>query len=169
MYLLGAWILLQDAVVADHWGRSTKRKARRSRRFTPTHSRWPRGAICRRRGRGLRSSVRRACSSRRPASVSPTTELMDMRSLKSTGIAEPSGSAEIFLLFSKKGIVETRFISGDEKPERCDNYTSTRATSLVLFPDNGPEKIARRGIVSCSQYTKANCTFVLLLPANTKP
>ena len=170
MYLLGAWILLQDAVVADHLGQVYEKEGKTQQAIhsyqlaLAARSNMPetRARLAK---LGPPEPVPRAA----PASVSPTTELMDMRSLKSTGIAEPSGSAEVFLLFSKKGIVETRFISGDEKLRGAITTLSTRATSLVLFPDNGPEKIARRGIVSCSQYTKANCTFVLLLPANTKP
>jgi hypothetical protein len=37
----------------------------------------------------------------------------------------------------------------------------------LAFPDRGPERLPRRGILSCSQYAKPNCMIVLLLPANT--
>ena len=35
------------------------------------------------------------------------------------------------------------------------------------FPDQGPEKIARRGILSRSAVTTPACSLVLLLPVNT--
>ena len=38
----------------------------------------------------------------------------------------------------------------------------------MTFPDNGREKVVRRGILSCSQYTAPSCSFVFLLPENTK-
>jgi hypothetical protein len=35
------------------------------------------------------------------------------------------------------------------------------------FPDNGPERMVRRGILSCSTATDSNCSLTLLLPADT--
>jgi len=35
----------------------------------------------------------------------------------------------------------------------------------VRFPDEGPEKIVRRGILSCSSYGTPSCQFVFL-PVN---
>jgi hypothetical protein len=35
------------------------------------------------------------------------------------------------------------------------------------FPDGGPERLVRRGILSCAASTGADCAFVLLLPGDT--
>jgi hypothetical protein len=75
------------------------------------------------------------------------------------------GSAEFFLLFTPARVQDIRFIRGDEALKAAANPL-LKAQCKMPFPDEGPEKIARGGILSCSKYTTPSCTFALL-PANT--
>jgi hypothetical protein len=59
-----------------------------------------------------------------------------------------------------------RFIRGDEHLKSAAGGLQ-KAHFNMPFPDRGPEKLVRRGILSCSDVTKPACTFILLLPQNT--
>ncbi|MGA3239765.1 MAG: tetratricopeptide repeat protein [Bryobacteraceae bacterium] len=103
-----------------------------------------------------------------PASprVSPEDELSELRTSPVPGLKYQHGTAEFFLLFSASGMDDSQFIRGDEDLKPAAGALG-KLHYRMPFPDEGPEKIARRGILSCSQVTTPNCTFVLLLPANT--
>jgi hypothetical protein len=81
-------------------------------------------------------------------------------------LAYRHGTAEFFLLFSAAGIEDVQFISGDDALKAAAGALRKIRYDMP-FPDRGPEKIPRRGILSCSQYSKPNCMIVFLLPANT--
>jgi hypothetical protein len=71
--------------------------------------------------------------------------------------------------YSKEGVVIQQFA----KNSGSDALKSAREALLKVhydmpFPDGGPERIARRGILSCSTYTSPSCQFVLLLPSTTR-
>jgi len=82
-----------------------------------------------------------------------------------------TGSAEFFVLLT--GTAGTpakaeavKFIAGDEKLKVFTEALRT-AEYRLIFPDDTPLKILRRGILSCSTAT-ANCTFVLMLPDDVR-
>ena len=89
-----------------------------------------------------------------------------MRTVPLPGFAAQSGSAEFFVLFTAAGVQDVRFIHGDEQLQGAADLLLKTRYSLP-FPDMGPEKIVRRGILSCSKVTTPSCSFVMLLPANT--
>lgn len=91
-----------------------------------------------------------------------------MRSTPIPGIQETEGEAEFFLLLSRKGVEESRFITGDEKL-RTAAASFPKVGYGVLFPDDGPEKLSRRGILYSSAYTNPHCSLVLMLPGSTQP
>jgi hypothetical protein len=100
------------------------------------------------------------------ALLAPEEQLGRMRTVGVPGLAQTKGSAELFVLLSPKGVEDAEFISGADAL-RSARQALMRTKIDQPFPDNGPEKIARRGIVSCSQYTTPNCQFTMLLPSNT--
>jgi hypothetical protein len=101
-----------------------------------------------------------------PPQISPGEELSRMRTSTVPELKFRHGTAEFFLLFSAAGIDDVQFIHGDEDLRPAAGALR-KAHYGMPFPDQGPEKIARRGILSCSEVTTPSCTFVLLLPANT--
>ena len=98
--------------------------------------------------------------------ISAAEELGRLRNTEVPLLSEQKGSAEFFISFSKGKVEETRFITGDAALKEAGAALSKTAFK-VPFPDDGPEKLIRRGILSCSAYTKPSCQFVMLLPANT--
>ena len=99
--------------------------------------------------------------------AAPIEDLSKVRTVAINSFSRTKGSAEFFVLLSKKGVEDVEFLSGPED-FRAAKDAITKSDFGLTFPDDGPEKIARRGILSCSQYTAPNCQLVLLLPANTK-
>lgn len=98
--------------------------------------------------------------------ISSEEQLGRMRTAGLPGLVRTKGSAEFFVLISPKGVEDVEFISGEDAL-RSGKQALKQAKFDQPFPANGPEKIARRGIVSCSQYTAPNCQFTMLLPSNT--
>ncbi len=101
-----------------------------------------------------------------PPHIGDAEALGKMRTVGLPGFVRTQGTAEFFVLLSPKGVEDAEFISGDEAL-RAAKEALMRGKFDQPFPDNGPEKIARRGIVSCSQYTAPNCQFTMLLLSNT--
>jgi hypothetical protein len=101
-----------------------------------------------------------------PPRISPEEELSQLRTAPIPELAYQKGSAEFFLLLSVTGVEDVQFIRGDEGLKGAASALRKGRYNMP-FPDQGPEKILRRGILSCSQYTKPNCNLVFLLPANT--
>jgi len=89
-------------------------------------------------------------------------ELSKLRTVKLPSITSESASAEFFLLFGPGSkLQEIQFVSGSEKLRSADRALSA-ASFEVPFPDNGPTRLLRRGVLSCSSIS--GCTFVLYTP-----
>ena len=82
-------------------------------------------------------------------------------------LPERTGSAEFFILLSSKGIEDAQFISGIDALSEAGKAIK-EAKYESAFPDSGPEKIVRRGILSCSAYTVPSCNLTLLPPADSQ-
>ncbi len=85
--------------------------------------------------------------------------------------AKLTGSADFFVLLSGGAGTPARaeavkFVSGDEKLKILSDSLRTAQYRLV-FPDNTPAKILRRGVLSCSSET-GKCLFVLMLPDDVR-
>jgi tetratricopeptide (TPR) repeat protein len=96
----------------------------------------------------------------------PAEELGKLRTVAIAGFSRPKGTAEYFVLLSAKGVEDVMFLSGADELSGAKEAI-IKAKFDTPFADNGPEKIARRGILSCSALTKPNCQLVLMLPSNT--
>jgi hypothetical protein len=169
-FLKAAWVLLQSSTTADHLGQVYERQGKKTEAI---HAYRLALAVfgdlpeTRERLEKLGGSRDPLVAGLRNPTNSPREELSQMRSVPVPEIAEQTGNAEFFVLFSVKGVEEVRFISGSGKLEPAAAVLS-KLSYKFPFPDAGPERIARRGILSCSQYTTPKCNFVLFLPANTQ-
>jgi tetratricopeptide (TPR) repeat protein/transglutaminase-like putative cysteine protease len=94
-------------------------------------------------------------------------ELGKLRTTAIPGLTQMNGSGEFFVLFSARKVEDVQFIDGVESLSKAAGAL-VKAHYDVPFPDDGPEKIVRRGILSCSTYTTPHCQFVFLLPALTR-
>jgi hypothetical protein len=98
---------------------------------------------------------------------SPPEELGKLRTFAIPEIPKQSGSAEFYLLLSAQGIDDAQFISGSDSLKKAAQ-TLQKAKYTFTFPDGGPEKIIRRGILSCSELTTPSCQFTFLLPSTVR-
>jgi hypothetical protein len=90
-------------------------------------------------------------------------ELGRLRSVRLSRVTS-SGSAEFFLLFSPGPKVESvRFISGSEAL-RPATKTLALAAFKIAFPDDGPTRLVRRGVLVCTSVT--GCEFALFTPSS---
>jgi tetratricopeptide (TPR) repeat protein len=174
-YLKASWTLSQAAAVADHLGRVYQQEGKREaaeHSFQLALAATNDYPDAREHLRLLGTEPKRSASKPKtnaPAKIriSAGEELGKLRTVAIPGLRKQEGSAEFFVLFSGKGVGDVQFISGTEALKNA--ASAVKATDFRFeFPDDGPEKIARRGILSCSQYTTPSCQLVLLLPSTTK-
>ena len=91
-------------------------------------------------------------------------ELSLMRTMKLASLPKQEGSDEYYLLLSAKGIEDVQPVTTTS----ANAIPAIRSADYNLpFPDNGPEKIVRRGIITCSEYTKPSCSLVLYATSST--
>jgi tetratricopeptide (TPR) repeat protein len=89
-------------------------------------------------------------------------ELGNLRTVTLPPITPEDATGEFFLLFGAGSKVEAvRFVDGSEKLKSADKALSTAAFDIP-FPDDGPTRLVRRGILSCSSIS--GCTFALYTP-----
>jgi tetratricopeptide (TPR) repeat protein len=170
-FINAAWVLVQESGLADHLGQVYERQGKKAEaihayQLALTTYRADRPET-RQRLEKLGGTAEPFAAGVLNQRTSLRDELSQMRSIPVPGIAEQTGNAEFFLLFSVNGVEEVRFISGSGKLEQARGVLSKLSYKLP-FPDEGPERIARRGILSCSQYTTPKCNFVLFLPQDTR-
>jgi tetratricopeptide (TPR) repeat protein len=99
--------------------------------------------------------------------VSPSEELGKLRLTDISALPKQEGSAEFFVLFSGSKVEDVQFVSGSESLKSAGSALKS-ANYDIRVPDAGPEKIPRRGVLSCSIYTSPSCQFVMFLPSTTK-
>ena len=87
-----------------------------------------------------------------------------MRSIKLPTITSKNVSAELFVLLSPTQVEDVKFISGSKDLKNAlPRFASVKIP--VEFPDPGPGRIVRRGILMCGV---AGCEFTLLLPTSVQ-
>jgi len=90
-----------------------------------------------------------------------------MRTVSLPRLAESNSSAEFFVLLDKDltsarpKVEDVKFISGSDTL-RSAAKTLRSAKFELSFPDDGPTRLVRRGILGCYKYT--GCSFVMLTP-----
>ena len=99
--------------------------------------------------------------------MSPGEELGRLRTIAIAELPKQTANAEFFLLFSGTKLEAAQFISGSDSLKEAA-HALTMAHYNTTSPDGAPEKIVRRGILSCSTYTSPSCQLTRLLPATTR-
>jgi len=172
-YLHAAWVLGQSSVTGDHLGQVYEREGKRSEaghmyELAYAEDSPSEDAVVRYKkltGEDLVDAttpklVHRPNRGTGSMPSWPGEELSRIRSVKLPVISK-SASGEFFVLVSSGGKVDdTKFISGSESLRNAGpRLASTKFP--VEFPDPGPVRIVRRGILTCGV---AGCEFTLLLP-----
>jgi hypothetical protein len=89
----------------------------------------------------------------------------DLRTVKLSRLVPGTASAELFVLLthvpgtSDGKVEEVKFIKGSDQLKSVDHVMKS-AKFKAVFPDDGPTRLVRRGILGCYAYT--GCSFVLL-------
>lgn len=87
-------------------------------------------------------------------------KLPDLRTIKLPRVTPDYTQAEFFLFFSKDSKVPiTKFLSGSDRLRDAGKYL-TSAKFDVIFPDNGPTVLIRRGALDCEPELPY-CQFVM--------
>jgi tetratricopeptide (TPR) repeat protein len=164
-YIRAAWVLDQHGEVGDHLAQIYEKRGRKQDALE-TYAQ-------------ALASTRRVPESRTRLAVLAGGEnkiephlrgagekLSEQRTVKLGKLLKESAHAEFFVLlsFTPDGarVEEVRFVSGSDKLRPLAEALRS-ARYPVLFPDDTPTKLVRRGILSCSAAT-GECVFVLLLP-----
>jgi tetratricopeptide (TPR) repeat protein len=97
--------------------------------------------------------------------------LQQSRTIDLGKVAKETASAEFFVLLTRgkqsaATVESVKFASGDERLKGFSDALRT-ADYRLIFPDDSPVKVLRRGILSCSAAT-GNCSFVLILPDDVR-
>lgn len=168
-YLEAAWNLLQGPVEGDHLGQVYEQQHR-----TQAAIHMYKLAIAAQ-GSGMRVDdadiAETRARLRRLGGSYPTApavrndapeELSRLRTTTLNRIVRGSASAEFFILFAPGPKVEdVKFISGSEKLQSAGDVLRS-TTFRVVFPDNAPARLLRKGVLACFQIT--GCSFVLFPP-----
>lgn len=162
-YIRAAWLLGQGTAEADHLGQISERQGKRQEAIHAYRLALARDS----RQDETRARLEKLGSTPAGKGVPPGEELQNLRTTDIPGLTNQKGSAEFFVLFSAGKVEDVQFITGGETLKDAKNALM-KAHFNVAFPDDGPEKIVRRGVLSCSAYTVPNCRFVFFLPSDTK-
>ncbi len=165
-YLSAGWNLTQDPVIADHLGQVYQKQGKKhqaavaySRAIAAGH------APAETEGR---LETLRAGGKPQPGEQVDALTLQNLRMLKLekfAGKPKKHASAEFFLLIGPgPKITGAKFISGSEELRDAGN-TLAAAKVDVLFPDDHPVQILRRGILDCEPEV-AGCMFVMIPPGS---
>jgi transglutaminase-like putative cysteine protease/tetratricopeptide (TPR) repeat protein len=177
-FVNASWMLLEHAAAADHLGQIFEKEGKRDSAIhayelaiaAPHNLTETRERLMKLQG-GEVKAIQPKAGSRptavRPLPVSPEEELGRLRTTAISELNQKHGSAEVFVLFSSAKLLDVQFIRGDEELKGTMDAISHAHFDNVPFPDEGPERIVRRGILSCSPYSTPSCSLVFLLPANT--
>jgi tetratricopeptide (TPR) repeat protein/transglutaminase-like putative cysteine protease len=172
-YLNAAWLMIQDPICADHLGQLYERQGKKAEAI-----RFYQLALAV--NRNLPETRARLEKLGGPADGRPTPQrgapeqpglsaAEEVSNLRTTPLPElklGTGSADFFLLFSPAGVEDVQFIRGDEDLKPA--ISALRAARYkVAFPDHGPERVPRRGTLSCTEAATPACSMVLVLPSNT--
>jgi tetratricopeptide (TPR) repeat protein len=171
-YVHASWLLSQSAAVGDHLGQiyeklGKKQEAahayqlalasgggnaedirKRYASLTGDHAQDVDAPVLRRGSKGA-------------FTPSPGEELSRMRSVRVTATPHETTSATFSIVFSPGKTEDVKYVSGSEllKPMTAQ---IAAAKFKVEFPDAGPVRLMRQGILACTKVS--GCDIVLLLP-----
>ncbi|AXC15179.1 Transglutaminase-like enzyme [Acidisarcina polymorpha] len=93
-------------------------------------------------------------------------ELGHLQSIQISLPTKKAGSADLFVLFSPGHVEEVQFLHGEEAL-RPSTALLKKGAFDVPFPPGSGARIVRRGILSCSDVSKA-CQFTMLPPESVR-
>ena len=173
-YVEASWQLSQLAEVADHLGQIYNKQGRRDDaiclwRLAEASNGDKESVSERLRAANAPSfeTLRRVGGKTKTLAVSAVEELARLRTIDIPTVSKQTGIAEFFLLVSQRGIEDVQFINGSDTLKDAGRTIQTVKPNFS-FPDAGPEKVVRRGMLSCSLYTSPSCQLILLLPSTVR-
>jgi len=178
-FINASWMLLEHPVAGDHLGQVFEKEGKKDAAIhayelaLAVQHNMPETQDRLTKLRGIKVEVIQPKAGSKPAAVakpfhiSPEEELGRLRTTAIPELTQKRGSAEIFVLFSAAKVLDVQFIRGDDDLKGATAAISHAHFENVPFPDEGPTRIPRRGILSCSPYSTPSCSLVFLLPANT--
>jgi len=163
-YAQAAWMLAQEPAAGDHLAQIYEKQGKNAqaldtyrlatgRAFPPVE------------GLDERiSSLEKRLGHSNPSSGYNTDRLQKMRIVHMTRIKPVSASATFLILLTNGKVTEVKMLGGNSA---LDPYEALlkQAKFNTVFPDDGPERIVRQGILSCSVYDPS-CMFMMMLPAD---
>jgi tetratricopeptide (TPR) repeat protein len=168
-YLKASWDLSQSPVMADHLAQVYEKENKKTEaihlyKLALAVSSGPLGADT------IKSEVRKRLERLGVKAEEPRygafpggDELSQIRTIKLSRLVAENQSADVLLLLGPGPKVEdVKFISGSEAM-KATAKTLRSATIQQSFPDDGPTRLVRRGLVSC--HSLSGCVLVLLPPS----
>jgi tetratricopeptide (TPR) repeat protein len=167
-YLNAAWVLSQDAAVADHLGQVYERQNKKPAAIHMYKIAWDRAKVRPSpdfEPEKIRERLERLSPGGSKAAPGKDTagELSQMRTIKLSLPAKEQASAEFFLLFSKDKVEAVKFISGSETLKSADAALKS-ASFKAPMPDDGDARLLRRGVLFCSPLS--GCSMTLVNPSD---
>ncbi|HTU48993.1 MAG TPA: tetratricopeptide repeat protein, partial [Acidobacteriaceae bacterium] len=165
-YVRASWLLSQNADVANHLSQIYRKEGKLAEE---------------RHMQNLAASSRPlppilpSESGTAPATVTPreradhdkyVLEVQSLRTIEISGLPRKMAAAQFWLIFTPQGVQEVKMITGDMALSKAADQLKKHVYPQT-FPDPGPVKIVRRGILSCSQFDPT-CQLVLLQPQWTQ-
>lgn len=171
-YIESAWSLMQDATIADHLGQVYEKlgkKQQAARAYAMALSAVGPSGDSKFRER-MNSKVATLSSARAGVTKDAISELSSLRTYRVPKFTDWGGgykSAELAVAFTKGPTVQSVwFRSGAE--ELKDGFDDVSDLNFnILFPDDGPTRIVRLAILSCSEVSKG--CMLALLPVQLRP
>lgn len=159
-YVRAAWLLGQDSTVADHLSQIYRKEEKLAE---ADHMQKLAAAIrpvpMQFSKTGKPTPISREDSAAKEKYV---LEVQKLRTAEIAGLPKKMASAQFWLVFTPQGLEEVKMITGDPSLSQAADLIKKHAYPQT-FPDAGPVKIVRRGVLSCSQFD-ATCQLVLLQP-----
>jgi tetratricopeptide (TPR) repeat protein len=167
-YLDAAWTTSQDPVVADHLGQISEQQHRKQaalHMYRLALAASPGTSHLADFMKQERTRIEHLGGSADARLGIEADELKSMSKIQLPRLISGSASAEFFIMFAPDPrapgfkVESIQFISGSEKMKFAGGALTSHGFK-VLFPDSGPTRLIRRGILGCYQIT--GCSFVLL-------
>jgi tetratricopeptide (TPR) repeat protein len=168
-YIQAAWSLDQHSDVADHLGQIYEKQGRKDDALhaygmavaAPNPSPEAKARLL-----TVAGSDKRA----KDAQMKGGEDSSAVRLITMPKVAGKQGTAEFFLVFSNSTsgahVDGVKFISGDDSLKLYSEALRT-AKYPVIFPDDSPARVLRRGSLTCMP-TATTCSFVLFLPQDVR-
>jgi tetratricopeptide (TPR) repeat protein/transglutaminase-like putative cysteine protease len=158
-YLKAGWLLSQDPDEADHMGQLYEQEHKKD---LAVHM-YRLALAASKRPDDMKDTQERLDRLEEEAKPTPATgargELSDTRTFPVERVTKITSNADFFLAIGPGSRVEdVNFVSGSQELRAAEK--TLRAIAFKFpFPDDGPARLVRRGILSC--YPVTGCTFVL--------